>query len=151
MRGFRVCAGERIRLTPSIRLLFEVSDLAAASPATVSRCGMLFVSPQALNWKVIMQAYLARYTPAAAAAARASAAAAARAGAAAAARAAGAAAAALGCSAAFDAPDAGAAGSDDGAAAVAAAVVAAAAVVPAAAITIEESTRQKCATVNPKP
>jgi len=34
--------GERIKLNPvTMRMLFEVQDLAAASPATVSRCGMV--------------------------------------------------------------------------------------------------------------
>jgi dynein heavy chain, axonemal len=37
--------GERIKLNPTIRILFEVMDLAVASPATVSRCGMVYLSP----------------------------------------------------------------------------------------------------------
>ena len=33
--------GERIRLQPHCAMLFEVGDLQYASPATVSRCGMV--------------------------------------------------------------------------------------------------------------
>jgi dynein heavy chain, axonemal len=41
--------GERIRLTAQCALLFEVGDLAFASPATVSRAGMVFVDPKNLG------------------------------------------------------------------------------------------------------
>lgn len=34
---------ERIKLPPTIHMMFEVEDLAVASPATVSRCGMVFM------------------------------------------------------------------------------------------------------------
>ena len=33
---------ERIKLTPYVTMMFEVQDLAQASPATVSRCGKYF-------------------------------------------------------------------------------------------------------------
>jgi dynein heavy chain, axonemal len=35
--------GERIKLNKTIRLFFEVENLAVASPATVSRCGMVCI------------------------------------------------------------------------------------------------------------
>ncbi|CAF4829118.1 unnamed protein product [Rotaria sp. Silwood1] len=47
--------GERIRLQDYCSLLFEVGDLKYASPATVSRCGMVYVDPENLGpypvWK----------------------------------------------------------------------------------------------------
>nr|XP_028567040.1 dynein heavy chain 10, axonemal isoform X2 [Podarcis muralis] len=43
--------GERIRLQAHCALLFEVGDLQYASPATVSRCGMVFVDPKNLRYK----------------------------------------------------------------------------------------------------
>uniref|UniRef100_A0A8C6Y8I9 Dynein axonemal heavy chain 10 n=1 Tax=Naja naja TaxID=35670 RepID=A0A8C6Y8I9_NAJNA len=43
--------GERIRLQAHCALLFEVGDLQYASPATVSRCGMVFVDPKNLRYR----------------------------------------------------------------------------------------------------
>ena len=43
--------GERIRLQPHCAMLFEVGDLQHASPATVSRCGMVFVDPKDLKYR----------------------------------------------------------------------------------------------------
>lgn len=43
--------GERIRLAPYCSLLFEVGDLNYASPATVSRAGMVFVDPKNLGYE----------------------------------------------------------------------------------------------------
>jgi dynein heavy chain len=37
-------SNERIKLTPHMRLIFEVRDVRCASPATVSRAGILFIS-----------------------------------------------------------------------------------------------------------
>lgn len=42
--------GERIRLQKHCALLFEVGDLNYASPATVSRAGMVFVDPKNLGY-----------------------------------------------------------------------------------------------------
>ena len=36
--------GDRVSMTDSMSLVFEVEDLAVASPATISRAGMIFVS-----------------------------------------------------------------------------------------------------------
>lgn len=39
-------SGEIIKLTPNMRLLFEVDELSQASPATISRCGMVYMDAQ---------------------------------------------------------------------------------------------------------
>lgn len=44
--------GERLKLNPdTMRMLFEVIDLLAVSPATVSRCGMVYVPLDHLGWR----------------------------------------------------------------------------------------------------
>ncbi|XP_030358369.1 dynein heavy chain 10, axonemal isoform X4 [Strigops habroptila] len=50
--------GERIRLQSHCALLFEVGDLQYASPATVSRCGMVFVDPKNLRYKPYWQKWV---------------------------------------------------------------------------------------------
>uniref|UniRef100_A0A8C9QA43 Dynein heavy chain hydrolytic ATP-binding dynein motor region domain-containing protein n=1 Tax=Spermophilus dauricus TaxID=99837 RepID=A0A8C9QA43_SPEDA len=51
---------ERIKLTPQIHMLFEVQDLKVASPATVSRCGMVFVDPEELKWMPYVKTWMKR-------------------------------------------------------------------------------------------
>ncbi|KAG5498459.1 hypothetical protein JIQ42_03265 [Leishmania sp. Namibia] len=46
-------SGERIKLPDTIHMLFEVADLAVASPATVSRCGMVYVDAEDLPWNAV--------------------------------------------------------------------------------------------------
>ena len=45
-------SGEIIKLTPKMTMMFEVEDLLEASPATVSRCGMVYLDPEKLGWQV---------------------------------------------------------------------------------------------------
>lgn len=50
--------GERIRLQKHCAMLFEVFDLQYASPATISRCGMVFVDPKNLGYEPYWQKWL---------------------------------------------------------------------------------------------
>ena len=43
--------GQRLKLRHQMRMLFEVQDLSVASPATVSRCGMVYMTPGDLSWR----------------------------------------------------------------------------------------------------
>jgi len=51
--------GDRIPLTSTMSLLFEVEDLAVASPATVSRAGMIYLDVTELGYMPFVQSWLA--------------------------------------------------------------------------------------------
>jgi len=52
--------GERVKLNnETMRALFEVQDLEVASPATVSRCGMVWLEPEDLGWRPYVQTWMA--------------------------------------------------------------------------------------------
>eukprot|EP00842_Homolaphlyctis_polyrhiza_P003901 jgi/Hompol1/4511/HPOL_003669-RA len=49
--------GERIALPEQVSLLFEVENLSTASPATVSRCGMIYMDYKDLGWKPYVESW----------------------------------------------------------------------------------------------
>jgi len=55
-----LASNERISLKPSMRALFEIANLTYASPATVSRAGILFVNATDLGWQPVVQSWIDR-------------------------------------------------------------------------------------------
>jgi len=50
--------GDRMAMTDNVKMVFEVENLINASPATVSRCGQVFVSASDLPTESLIEGFV---------------------------------------------------------------------------------------------